>query len=80
MFLIGCEIDYLMFHIQEQFTKGMNWDNYGLHGWHIDHKIPCAKFDLSKESEQLKCFNYTNLQPLWAIDNLKKWKNNLRKI
>lgn len=70
MFLIGCEIDYLMFHIQEQFTRGMNWDNYG--AWHIDHKLPCAKFDLSKKSEQLKCFNYTNLQPLWAEDNIKK--------
>ncbi len=70
MFLIGCEIDYLMFHIQNQFKDGMSWDNYGL--WHIDHIKPCALFDLSKESEQRKCFNYTNLQPLWAIDNLKK--------
>ncbi len=72
MILIGCEIDYLMYHIQKQFTKSMNWDNYGLNGWEIDHKLPCAKFDLSKKSEQLKCFNYTNLQPLWAIDNKRK--------
>ena len=70
MILIECEIDYLMFHIQKQFTKSMSWDNYGL--WHIDHKLPCASFDLSKPSEQRKCFNYRNLQPLWAIDNLKK--------
>ncbi len=70
MFLIGCEIDYLMFHIQSQFTDGMSWDNYG--DWHIDHIKSCAKFDLSKESEQLKCFNFKNLQPLWAIDNLRK--------
>ncbi len=70
MFLIGCEIDYLMFHIQEQFTKGMSWDNYGL--WHMDHIKPCASFNLSKFKEQLKCFNYNNLQPLWAIDNLRK--------
>ncbi len=72
MILIGCEIDYLMYHIQEQFTKGMSWDNYGRTGWHIDHKLPCAKFDLSKESDQLECFNYKNLQPLWQIDNLQK--------
>ena len=77
MFLIGCEIDYLMYHLQSKFTKGMNWDNYGAgwHGkkeWNIDHIKPCASFDLSKPSEQLKCFNYTNLQPLWAIDNLRK--------
>ena len=70
MFLIGCEIDYLMYHIQNQFTEGMNWDNYGK--WHIDHKKPCASFDLSKKSEQLKCFNYTNLQPLWAKQNREK--------
>ena len=40
--------------------------------WHIDHKIPCASFDLRKVSEQKKCFNYKNLQPMWAIDNLRK--------
>ena len=70
MFLIGCEIDYLMFHIQEQFQPGMSWDNYG--EWHIDHIKPCALFDLSQPSEQYKCFNYTNLQPLWAEENLSK--------
>lgn len=70
MMLVGCEIDYLMFHLQCQFTKGMTWDNYG--EWHIDHIKPCASFDLSKLSEQEKCFHYTNLQPLWAEDNLKK--------
>ena len=73
MFLIGCEIDYLMYHIQCQFTKGMSWDNYGF--WHIDHKLPCVKFDLSKPIEQRKCFNFKNLQPLWAIDNIKKSDN-----
>ena len=46
------------------------WDNYG--EWHIDHIKPCAKFDLTKLEDQKKCFNYTNLQPLWAIDNYKK--------
>ena len=73
MFLIGCEIDYLIYHIQRQFSKGMNWDNYG--EWHIDHIKPCAKFDLSDPEQQLICFNYTNLQPLWAIDNLRKRKS-----
>ncbi len=70
MTLIGCDIDYFMYYIQKKFTKGMSWDNYG--DWHIDHIKPCTKFDLSKPNEQLKCFNYTNLQPLWAVDNLKK--------
>ena len=49
----------------------MAWDNYGTgqngkgtQEWQIDHIKPCASFDLSKESEQKKCFHYTNLQPL----------------
>lgn len=70
MFLVGCDMDYLMYHLQEQFTSGMSWDNYG--AWHIDHIKPCSKFNLSSFDEQRKCFNFTNLQPLWKIDNLKK--------
>ena len=49
---------------------GMSWDNMGK--WHLDHIKPCKTFDLSKQEEQLKCFNYKNIQPLWATDNLKK--------
>ena len=48
----------------------MSWENYG--EWHIDHIKPCASFALSIEEEQHKCFHYSNLQPLWSIDNLKK--------
>jgi hypothetical protein len=70
MKLVGCSIEFLKQHLEKQFTKGMSFKNYGK--WHIDHIKPCAKFDLSKPSEQRKCFNYTNLQPLWAKDNLKK--------
>jgi hypothetical protein len=68
--LIGCTIEQLKQHLEKQFKSGMNWKNYGK--WHIDHIRPCASFDLSKSSEQRKCFYYTNLQPLWAEDNLKK--------
>ncbi len=70
MFLIGCDIDYLMYHIQNQFTEGMSWDNYG--EWHVDHIKPCAKFDMTEKSSQSRCFNFKNLQPLWALDNLRK--------
>ena len=48
----------------------MNWNNIGK--WHIDHIKPCKSFDLTKSDEQKKCFHYTNLQPLWALDNIKK--------
>jgi len=68
--LLGCTYDEFKHHLESKFLDGMNWDNYGK--WHIDHIKPCALFNLSKKEEQLKCFNYKNLQPLWAKDNLKK--------
>lgn len=70
--LLGCTIQELKQHLQSKFTDKMNWDNYGRKGWHIDHILPCASFDLSKPEEQKKCFHYTNLQPLWHIDNIMK--------
>jgi len=72
MELIGCSIPFLKNRLESKFKKGMAWKNYGLYGWHIDHIIPCAHFDLSKPSQQKKCFHYKNLQPLWAEENLKK--------
>ena len=70
--LLGCSIKTVRKHIESQFKSGMSWSNYGYYGWHIDHIIPCSSFDLSKPSEQKKCFHYTNLQPLWAKDNMQK--------
>lgn len=71
--LLGCSIEFLKVYLENKFKEGMSWENYGRYGWHIDHIKPCSKFDLTQESEQKKCFNYTNLQPLWAVDNLKKY-------
>lgn len=68
--LIGCDDVKLRTHLEKQFTVGMNWNNYG--DWHIDHIIPCANFDLTDPEQQKKCFHYSNLQPLWAVDNLRK--------
>lgn len=68
--LIGCSIPELRRHIEGLWLEGMTWDNYG--DWHIDHIKPCAKFDLLDPEQQRACFHYSNLQPLWAIDNLKK--------
>ena len=70
--LLGCDRDFFLKHLESQFTEGMTWQNYGMHGWHVDHKKPCAAFNLLEESEQKECFHYSNLQPLWAKDNLSK--------
>jgi hypothetical protein len=70
--LLGCTVYELKTYLTKKFTKGMTWENRGLFGWHIDHIKPCASFDLTKESEQKKCFHYTNLQPLWWWKNLSK--------
>lgn len=50
----------------------MSWDNYGFSGWHIDHILPLASFDLTDPAQQSECFNFKNLRPLWAKDNLSK--------
>lgn len=70
--LLGCTIKELKQHLEDQWEEGMAWDNWTIDGWHIDHIKPCASFDLSDPEQQKECFHYTNLQPLWAEDNLKK--------
>lgn len=67
MELLDCTIDQLREYLQLKFTENMNWNNYG--NWHI---VPCAKFDLTDPAQQKTCFHYTNLQPLWAADNMAK--------
>jgi len=69
---LGCSIGNFKEHLEKQFKPGMSWDNWSADGWHIDHIIPLSKFNLSDRSEFLKATNYTNMQPLWATDNLKK--------
>ena len=69
---LGCSIEYFWKHLELKFTPGMTRENHGRFGWHVDHIIPCAAFDLRCPVQQLTCFHYSNLQPLWWRDNLKK--------
>jgi hypothetical protein len=85
--LLGCNIEQLKKHLEKQFRQGMSWDNWGvgengkgMTEWHIDHIRPCFTFDLSRPEEQAKCFNYTNLRPLWAKENLLRPKNTYKHI
>jgi hypothetical protein len=69
---LGCTIEQLKQHLESKFQPGMSWDNHTLDGWHIDHIKPLSSFDLSDRKQLLEACHYTNLQPLWAKDNLTK--------
>lgn len=66
--LLGCDFDQVKQYLESKFTEGMTWENQGK--WHIDHIIPLSS--AKTESDLKKLCHYTNLQPLWAIDNLTK--------
>jgi hypothetical protein len=66
--IIGIDYESFKTYISDKFTDGMTWENYGL--WHLDHIIPIC--EAKNEEELYKLNHYTNLQPLWAEDNLKK--------
>ena len=63
---LGCTIEELKLHLESKFQDNMSWDNYGK--WHIDHIRPLSAFNDNAH----EAFYFTNLQPLWARDNLKK--------
>jgi hypothetical protein len=76
--LLGCSFDSFKTYIESLFKTGMNWENHGVYvsggpaTWHVDHIIPCVAFDFTKEEDMRKCFHYTNMQPMWALDNFRK--------
>jgi hypothetical protein len=70
--LLGYTSLDLVHHLQNLFTEGMSWDNYGRGGWHIDHKKPMVLFDLSDHTQIKEAFSLDNLQPLWESENCSK--------
>ena len=72
MKLIGCTIDELRNHIESKFEPWMTWENQGRGGWDIEHIKACAKFNLVDPEQQCVCFNWSNLQPMEHIANIKK--------
>jgi hypothetical protein len=68
--LLGCEFNEFLLYIENKFKDGMSWDNYGYYGWHIDHIVPLSS--AKTEDDLKKLYHFTNLQPLWWGDNLKK--------
>lgn len=69
---LGCTIPELKSYLESKFKPGMTWDNWSRTGWHIDHIIPLSTFNLQDPEEFKKAVHYTNLQPLWASENLSK--------
>jgi hypothetical protein len=71
---LGCSIPELKIYLEQRFTEGMDWSNYGnvSSSWSIDHIKPLSNFDLTNKEELLRAVHYTNLQPMWLIDNIKK--------
>ena len=70
--ILGCTWEELKVYLESKFQEGMSWENYGRDGWHIDHIKPLSKFNLNNPDELKKACHYSNLQPLWAKDNLRK--------
>ena len=64
--LLGCSSEQLKTYLESKFLPTMTWENYGKL-WHVDHILPCSKFNLKNEEQQKICFHYTNLQPLFAV-------------
>lgn len=69
---LGCTIDELIVHLENQFEEGMTWENHSLEGWHIDHIKPLCQFDFNDSKQLAEACHYTNLQPLWCYDNYYK--------
>lgn len=68
--LVGCNVNFLRAYLACLFKPGMSWENYGK--WEVDHKKPCAQFNLTDPAQQRACFHWSNLQPLWEWENASK--------
>lgn len=67
--LYGCTVEELRIHLESLFKPDMTWSQYGFHGFHIDHVIPCNAYDMNDLEEQRRCFNWRNLRPEWRFEN-----------
>ena len=76
---LGLNLESFKSYLESKFLKGMTWENYGS-VWHMDHKVPCVSFDLTKESEIKKCFNYKNIQPLFATTEIAMQHGHMNEI
>ena len=69
---VGCTPEFLKKHLEKQFKPGMTWKNHTRDGWHIDHRISLDSAKSREDLERLGVAHYTNLQPLWSKENIRK--------
>lgn len=69
---LGCSVADLKLYLESKFTPGMTWDTWGPKGWHIDHITPLSAFDLRNRDQLKTACHFSNLQPMWARDNISK--------
>ena len=67
-----CSLKELKQHLESKFKDGMTWENKGYKGWHIDHILPYTYFDLTDPIQLKQCCHFSNLQPLWSLENIAK--------
>ncbi|WP_156379929.1 MULTISPECIES: hypothetical protein [unclassified Rhizobium] len=72
--LVPYTVEELMDHLERQFTDGMTWENRGLNGWHIDHRLPLSSFSYTsaEDPEFQFAWSLANLQPMWGDENIRK--------
>ena len=68
---VGCSLNFLRSWFEFQFVQNMTWGNHGT-VWHIDHINPCSSFDLTDEDMLYECYNWSNLRPIYSLENLSK--------
>jgi hypothetical protein len=69
---LGCSLEFFQTYIESLWQPGMTWEKWSRWGWHIDHIQPVSSFDLTIREDLLKACHYTNLRPLWWMDNISK--------
>lgn len=67
---VDCSILQLQCHLEKKFDEYMTWENKGI--WNIDNRFPASSFGLTNPIEKMACFHYTNLQPMWGGENIRK--------
>lgn len=70
--LLGCSAEEYRVYLEVLFEPGMSWENWAHDGWHVDHTVPIASFDLTTDDGQRAAFHYTNTRPMWAEENMAK--------